>query len=57
MDATARGALLSLTIPAATTLVKMASNQGCNEEYVQTRKKGEGMHQLKDVDNLSRWTW
>ena len=33
MDATAGGALLSLTIPAATALVdKVASNQGWNEE-------------------------
>jgi hypothetical protein len=33
MDATARGAFLSLTIPQAITLVeKMASNQGWNEE-------------------------
>jgi len=54
MDATARGAFLSLTIPQATTLVeKMAPNQGWNEERTQTRKKGGGMHQLKEVDMLS----
>ena len=48
MDAAAGGAFLSHTIPAATALVeKMASNQGWNEEHVQTRKRGGGMHQLK----------
>jgi len=53
MDAAAGGAFLSLTIPQATTLVeKMASNQGWNEERTQTRKKGGGMHQLKEVDML-----
>ena len=54
MDAAAGGAFLSITIPAATALVeKMASNQGWNEERVQTRKRGGGMHQLKEVDMLS----
>jgi hypothetical protein len=54
MDAAAGGAFLSLTIPQATALVeKMASNQGWNEERTQTRKKGGGMHQLKEVDMLS----
>ena len=54
MDAAARGAFLSLTLPAATTLVeKMASNQVQNEECVQTRKRGGGMHQLQEVDMLS----
>ena len=54
MDDAARGAFLSLTFPAATTLVeKMASNQGWNEERVQTRKRGGGMHPLKEVDMLS----
>ena len=54
MDATARGAFLSLTLPAATTLVeKMASNQGWNEERVHTHKRGGGMHQLKEIDMLS----
>ena len=54
MDAAARGAFLSLTLQATTTLVeKMASNKGWNEERLQTRKRGEGMHQLKEVDMLS----
>ena len=54
MDAAAGGAFLSLTLPAATTLMeKMASNQGWNEERLQTHKKGGGMHQLKKVDMLS----
>jgi hypothetical protein len=53
MDTTARGAFLSLTLLAATTLVEnMASNQGWNEECVQPRKRGGGMHQLKEVDML-----
>ena len=54
MDAAAGGAFLSLTLPATTTLVeKMASNQGRNEERVQTHKRGGSMHQLKEVDMLS----
>ena len=54
MDDTARGALLSLTLLATTTLVeKMASNQGWNKERVQTHKRGGGMHQLKEVNMLS----
>jgi len=54
MDAAAGGAFLSLTILDATALVeKMASKQGWNEECVQTRKRGGGMHQLKEVDMLS----
>ena len=54
MDVAARGAFLSLTIPAATALVeKMASNQGWNEEQVQTRKRSGGMHQLKEIDMMS----
>ena len=54
MDAAAGGAFLSLTLLAATTLVeKMASNQGWNEERVQTYKRGGGMHPLKEVDMLS----
>ena len=53
MNAIAGGAFLSLTIPAATALVeRIASNQGWNEEHVQTRKRGGGMHQLKEVDML-----
>ena len=31
----------------------MAYNQGWNEECLQTRKRGGGMHQLKEVDMLS----
>jgi len=51
MDATARGAFLSLTITQATTLVeKMASSQGWSEESSQTCKRGGGMHQLKEID-------
>ena len=54
MDVAARGAFLSLTLSAAIALVeKMASNQGWNEEHLQTRKRGGGMHQLKEVDMLS----
>ena len=54
MDATTGGAFLSLTIPSATALVeKMASNQGWNEERLQTHKRGGGMHELKEVDMLS----
>ena len=54
MDAAAGGAFLSLTITQVTTLVeKMASNQGWNEERLQTHKRGGGMHQLKEVDMLS----
>ena len=54
MDATVEGAFLSLTIPAATAHVeKMASNQGWNEERVQTQKRSGGMHQLNDVDMMS----
>ena len=34
-------------------LEEMASNQSWNEERTQTRKKGGGMHQLKEVDMLS----
>jgi len=53
MDAAVGGAFLSLTIPQATALVeKMTSNQGWNEQRTQTRKRGGGMHQLKEVDML-----
>jgi hypothetical protein len=31
----------------------MASNQGWNEERLQTHKRGGGMHQLKKIDMLS----
>jgi hypothetical protein len=54
MDATARGAFLSLTIAQATALVeKMASNQGWKEEHLQTHMRGGGMHQLKEVNMLT----
>jgi hypothetical protein len=54
MDAATGGAFLSLTINQATALVeKIASNQGWNKERTQTRKRGGGMHQLKEVDMLS----
>jgi hypothetical protein len=54
MDAAAGGVLLSLTIAQATALVeKMASNQGWSEERTQTRKRGGGIHQLKEEDMLS----
>ena len=53
-DAAVGGAFLSLTIAQATSLVeKMVSNQGWNEECLQTCKRGGGMHQLKEVDMLS----
>jgi hypothetical protein len=48
------GAFLTLTIAQAIALVeKMASNQGWNEECLQTHKRGGSMHQLKEVDMLS----
>jgi hypothetical protein len=54
MDAAARGSFLSLTIRDAIALVeKMDSNQGWNEECTQPRKRGGGMHRLKEVDMLS----
>jgi hypothetical protein len=54
VDATARGAFLSLKLDEATTLIeKMASNQSWNEEHVQPYKRGGGMHQLKKVDMIS----
>ena len=50
MDAAAGGAFLSLTITQATALIeKMVSNQGWNEEQLQTCKRGGGMHQPKEV--------
>jgi hypothetical protein len=54
IDAAARGAFLSLNLTDATSLVeKMASIQSWNEERVQPRKRGGGMHQLKEVDMLT----
>ena len=50
LDATARGAFLSLTIDGATTLInKMVSNQSWGEE----RKTQKGMHTMKETDMLS----
>jgi hypothetical protein len=54
IDAAAGGAFLSLNLADATSLVeKMTSNQSWNEERVQPRKRGEGMHQLKEEDMLT----
>jgi len=54
MDAAVGAAFLSLTIAQATALMeKMVSNQGWNEERLWTRKRGGGMHQLKEVHMLS----
>jgi hypothetical protein len=54
MDAATRGAFISLTITQAIALMeKIASNQGWNEERLQTRKRGGDMHQHKEVDMLS----
>jgi hypothetical protein len=54
VDAAAGGSFLSLNITEATTLIeKMASSQGWNEKHTQPWKRGEGMHQLKEVDMLS----
>jgi hypothetical protein len=45
---------LSLNLADATSLVeKMASNQSWNEERVQPRKRGGGIHQLKEADMLT----
>jgi hypothetical protein len=45
---------LSLNLRDAIALVeKIASNQSWNEEHTQPRKRGGGMHQLKEVDMLS----
>jgi len=54
MDAATGGAFLTFTISQATALMeKMASNQGWSEERSQTRKRGQGMHKLKEVDMLA----
>jgi hypothetical protein len=53
VDPAAGESFLSLNITKATTLIeKMISNQGWNEEHTQPRKRGGGMHQLKEVDML-----
>ena len=50
VDATARGAFLSLTIKNATTLIKkMVANQSLGEE----RKQQKGMHTVKETDMLA----
>jgi hypothetical protein len=54
VDAAARGAFLSLNLTNATALIeKMASNRSWNEECLQPRKRGGGMHQLKEADMVS----
>jgi hypothetical protein len=56
MDAATGGAFLSLNISQAIALVeKMASNQGWSEERTQGRRRGGGMHQLKEVDDRFRY--
>ena len=50
MDATARGAFLSLTIDGAMALIeKMVANQSWWEE----RKQQKGMHSVKEADMLA----
>ena len=50
VDAAARGAFLSLTITAATTIIeKMVANQSWGEE----RKQQKGMHTVKEADMLA----
>jgi hypothetical protein len=45
---------LSLNLIDAIALIeKMASNQSWNEECVQPRKRGGGMHELKEADMVS----
>jgi hypothetical protein len=45
---------LSLNLIDAITLIeKMASKQSWNEECVQPRKRGGGMHELKEADMVS----
>ena len=54
VDAAAGGVFLSLTITQATALIeKMVSNHGWSKECLQPRKKGGGMHTIKEVDMLS----
>jgi len=54
MDVAAGGVFLSLTINQAIALVEnIASNQSWSEERTQTRKRGGGMHHLKEVDMLA----
>ena len=54
IDAAAGGAFLSLELSDAKALVeKMASNSTCNEERTQSRKKGGGIHHLKEADMVT----
>jgi hypothetical protein len=54
VDVAAGGAYLSLNLTDAIALIeKMASNQSWNKERVQPRKRGGGMHQLKEADMVS----
>ena len=54
IDAAARGAFLSLKLSDAKALVeKMASNSTCNEECTQSRKKGGGIHHLKEANMVT----
>jgi len=51
IDAAVGGAFLSLKLSDAKALVeKMALNSTCNEERPQSRKKGGGIHHLKEAD-------
>jgi len=53
IDPVARGSFLSLTIEEATTIIeKMASNQGWNEDRIQTCRR-DGIHQVREVDMIS----
>ena len=52
VDATAGGALFSLTIERATSLIeKMVSNQGWSNDRLQSRQRG--MHSVKETDMLT----
>jgi len=54
IDAAAGVAFLSLKLSDAKALVeKMASNSTCNEEHTQPRKKGGGIHYLKEPDMVT----
>ena len=54
IDAAARGAFLSLKLSDAKALFeKMASNSTCNEERTESRKKGGGIHHLKEADMVT----
>jgi len=54
IDTAAGGAFLSLKLSDAKPLVeKMASNSTCNEERNQSRKKGGGIHHLKEANMVT----